>query len=98
MVKGVVLNEELTGIMEKNGMNMKFYDILCPVCGKKTEMMIGPTEDLEVRVEIHLAELIEYHTPNDWVECDEPETTVTETETNDGEAEKPAEDSGSDQT
>ena len=71
MIKGVTRNEELTAIMEKSGMRMVFYDILCPVCGKKTEMMVGPTENLEDRVEIHLAELREYHTPNDWAECDE---------------------------
>lgn len=69
MIKGVTRNEHLTAIMEKSGMRMVFYDILCPICGKKTEMMVGPTENLEDRVEIMLAELREYHEPNDWVDC-----------------------------
>ena len=73
MIKGVTLNEKLTAIMAESGMNMTFYDILCPICGKQTEIMVGPTEDLEVRVEIHLAELREYHEPAEWLDCpDEP--------------------------
>jgi len=76
MIKGVVLNEKLTAIMAESGMNMKFYDIPCPVCGKMTDIMVGPTEDLEVRVEIHLAELQEYHNPVEW--DDHPDQTSPE--------------------
>lgn len=71
MIKGVVLNEKITAIMAEAGVGMQYYTVLCPICGKETTLMVGKGEDLNDRVEIHLRELEEYHTPNDWAECDE---------------------------
>jgi len=92
VIKGVTLNEKITAVMAEAGVGMQYYTVLCPICGKETSLVVGKGENLNERVEIHLRELEEYHTPNDWVECQE-----SETESTDGEAEKPAEDSGSDQ-
>jgi hypothetical protein len=69
--QGVVLNEQLTALMSRSGAGMTYYTVLCPVCGKETTLMVGATEDLDSRVQSHLAELTEYHNPNEWIDCPE---------------------------
>jgi len=74
--QGVTLNEHITAVMAKAGVGTQYYDVICPVCGKDTILIVGKGEDLDDRVEIHLRELEEYHNPIDW--NDHPDETSPE--------------------